>query len=250
MTADRTPPRLFPLTDNALTVEFGQAILPELHEQTRRLDMALAAHPFVGYQEAVPAYASLTVFYAPDAVQRAYPAFPTAYAAVAAYLERLLSRPVATDSSPQRRVAIPVCYDLRCAPDLPFVADQHGLSVEEVIAYHCRPIYRVFMLGFLPGFAYLGLVDERIATPRRATPRPQVPAGSVGIADRQTGIYPTASPGGWQLIGRTPLRMFNPAVPSPSRLAPGDEVRFYPIPYEAWLAHNAYDEKLRCTAVR
>lgn len=234
-------PRLFPLTDDALTVEFGRTISLELHEQVRRLDAALAARPFTGFREAVPAYASLTVFYAPDAVRHAYPAFPTAYAAVAAYLEGLRSSALATDAGPRRLVEIPVCYDLRCGPDLPFVAEQCGLSVEEVVALHCRPTYRVFMLGFLPGFAYLGLVDERIAAPRHATPRPQVPAGGVGLAGRQTGIYPAASPGGWRLIGRTPLRMFNPTSPTPSRLTPGDDVRFNPIPYETWLAHNDYD---------
>ncbi len=234
-------PRIFPIADDALTVEFGQGLSLELHEQTRRLDAALAARPFAGFQEAVPAYASLTVFYAPDAARRAYPAFPTAYAAAVAYIERLLSLPLATASDPRRLVEIPVCYDLRCAPDLPFVAERQGLSAEEVIARHCHPTYRVFMLGFLPGFAYLGLVDERIAAPRRATPRPQVPAGSIGIAGRQTGIYPAASPGGWQLIGRTPLRMFDPAAPNPCRLAPGDEVRFYPIRYEAWTARSGRD---------
>ncbi|OYT73556.1 MAG: hypothetical protein CFK52_01145 [Chloracidobacterium sp. CP2_5A] len=230
--------RMFPIADNALTVEFGQVISLECHERTRRLDAALAARPFEGFQEAVPAYASLTVFYAPDAARRAYPRFPTAYAAVAAYLEQLLSLPSPTDAGPRRLVEIPVCYDLRCGPDLPLVAEKRGLSVEEVIARHCRPIYHVFMLGFIPGFAYLGLVDERIAAPRRAKPRPRVRAGSVGIAGRQTGIYPTDSPGGWQLIGRTPLRMLDPASPNPSRLAPGDEVRFYPISYKAWLAQS------------
>ncbi|MCS7078921.1 MAG: 5-oxoprolinase subunit PxpB [Chloracidobacterium sp.] len=237
-----TNAHIFPIADDALTVEFGQVISPVLYERVRRLDAALAAQPFTGFREAVPAYAALTVFYAPDTVKWAYPAFPTAYAAVVAHLERLLSLPLATDDAPRRLVEIPVCYDLRCGPDLPLVAEQHGLSVAEVIAYHCRPTYRVFMLGFLPGFAYLGLVDERIATPRRPTPRPQVPAGSIGIAGRQTGIYPAASPGGWQLIGRTPLRMFNPTAATPSRLAPGDEVRFYPIGYEAWLAQNEYDQ--------
>ena len=163
-------PRIFPIADDALTVEFGQGLSLELHEQTRRLDAALAARPFAGFQEAVPAYASLTVFYAPDAARRAYPAFPTAYAAAVAYIERLLSLPLATASDPRRLVEIPVCYDLRCAPDLPFVAERQGLSAEEVIARHCHPTYRVFMLGFLPGFAYLGLVDERIAAPRHPAP--------------------------------------------------------------------------------
>ncbi len=235
--------RMFPIADDALTVEFGQAISPALHEQVCQLDQALAAHPFVGLQETVPAYASLGVFYAPEQVVRAYPTFPDAQAAVISHIEHLLRVLPPRASFPRRQVTLPVCYDLRCGPDLPFVAQQHGLSVEEVIACHTHTVYRVFMLGFLPGFAYLGLVDERIATPRRPTPRAHVPAGSVGIAGRQTGIYPTASPGGWQLIGRTPIRMFDPAAPQPARLQPGDEVCFYPIRYEDWLAASALEAK-------
>jgi inhibitor of KinA len=235
--------RIFPIADDALTVEFGQSISPALHEQVCRLDQALAAQPFAGLRETVPAYASLGVFYAPDQVARAYPTYPSAQAAVISHIEHLLRALPPSDSLPRRQVTLPVCYDLRCGPDLPFVAQQHGLCVEEVIARHTAPVYRVFMLGFLPGFAYLGLVDEHLATPRRPTPRPHVPAGSVGIAGRQTGIYPTTSPGGWQLIGRTPVRMFDPFAPQPARLQPGDEVCFYPIPYEEWLAALASEAK-------
>ncbi len=235
--------RIFPIADDALVVEFGHDLSLALHEQVCQLDRALAAQPFTGLQETVPAYASLGVFYAPDLVARAYPTFPSAQAAVISYLEHLLRILPPPTVFPRRQITLPVCYDLRCGPDLPFVAQQHGLSVEEVIACHANVVYRVFMLGFLPGFAYLGLVDARIATPRRPTPRPRVPAGSVGIAGRQTGIYPTDSPGGWQLIGRTPVRMFDPYAPQPTRLRPGDEVRFYPISYEAWLA--AVDSEVR-----
>ncbi|MGQ9896063.1 MAG: 5-oxoprolinase subunit PxpB [Acidobacteriota bacterium] len=231
--------RIFPIADDALTVEFGQAISLALHEQVCQLAQALVLQPFVGLQETVPAYASLSVFYDPARVTRAYPTFPTAQAAVISHVDCLLRTLPPPDSLPRQQVRLPVCYDLRCGPDLPSVAQQHGLSIEEVIAYHANTIYRVFMLGFLPGFAYLGLVDKRIATPRRPTPRAQVPAGSVGIAGYQTGIYPTVSPGGWQLIGRTPVRMFNPGALRLTHLQPGDEVCFYPISYEAWLAATA-----------
>lgn len=231
--------RVFPIADHALTVEFGQDISLALHEQVCRLDQALTTRPFAGLQETIPAYASLGVFYAPEIVAQAYPTFPSAQAAVIHYIEHVLHALPPPDSLRRRQVTLPVCYDLRCGPDLPFVAQQHGLSVEEVIACHSHRVYRVFMLGFLPGFAYLGLVDERIATPRRPTPRAQVPAGSVGIAGRQTGIYPTASPGGWQIIGQTPARLFNPYAPQPAYLQPGDEVRFSPMSYDAWLAASA-----------
>ncbi|MFQ3581490.1 MAG: 5-oxoprolinase subunit PxpB [Chloracidobacterium sp.] len=228
-------PRIFPIADDALTIEFGQAIDLGCYEQVRRLEQALLARPFAGFLESIPAYASLSVFYDPEVVARAYPRFPTAQAAVVNYVEGLSHAPWTESVEAHREIEIPVCYDLRCASDLPLVAQRCGLSVAEVIAYHSTPTYRVFMLGFLPGFAYLGLVDERIAVPRHPTPRAQVPAGSVGIAGRQTGVYPTVSPGGWQLIGRTPVPMFDPQANPPARLQPGDEVRFVPITYEAWL---------------
>jgi inhibitor of KinA len=124
---------------------------------------------------------------------------------------------------------IPVCYAPEYALDLDAVSRASECAPDEVVSRHAGVEYRVYMLGFLPGFPYLGLVDERIAVARRSTPRPYVPAGSVGIAGRQTGIYPIESPGGWQIIGRTPLRLFDPEAGTPPLLRPGDRVRFVPI---------------------
>ncbi len=124
---------------------------------------------------------------------------------------------------------IPVCYDLDFGPDLPDVAQHAGLSPEEIVRQHSAPTYLVYFLGFSPGFVYLGGLPEPLRTPRLATPRPSIAAGSIGIAGGQTGIYPVDSPGGWRLIGRTPVRMFDPEATPPTRLQPGDRMRFSPI---------------------
>ncbi len=126
-------------------------------------------------------------------------------------------------------IRIPVCYETICAPDLLSLASIKGITTDELIRLHSSTTYRVFMNGFLPGFAYMGKVDETIAAPRLTTPRQKVPAGSVGIAGDQTGIYPMESPGGWQLIGRTPLALFNTDSSKPCLIEPGDQVQFYPI---------------------
>eukprot|EP01136_Pigoraptor_vietnamica_P038048 Opistho-1_new@106825 len=145
------------------------------------------------------------------------------------------TRSVALDTATiANRITIPVCYDLSLAPDLVELATLHQLSVEEVIQLHTAQTYRVYMIGFLPGFAYMGSVDERIRTARKANPRTKVPAGSVGIAGEQTGIYPLDSPGGWQLIGQTPLPLFDATRTDPCLLQPGDEVQFCSISLTAF----------------
>ena len=141
-----------------------------------------------------------------------------------------------------RVVEIPVAYGGEFGPDIGFVAEYNGLTVEEVVEIHSKPLYRVYMLGFVPGFAYLGGMDERITTPRLEKPRLKVPAGSVGIAGKQTGWYAIESPGGWRLIGRTPLKTFNPMESPPSLVLPGDYVRFKPISEEEfWRIHRESD---------
>ena len=137
--------------------------------------------------------------------------------------------PTEVERAGAKLVAVPVAYGGPFGPDLPEVARFAGCSEDEVVERHASRTYRVYMLGFMPGFPYLGLVDERIAAPRRASPRTSVPAGSVGIAGRQTGIYPTASPGGWQIVGRTPVRLFDLDRHEPCLVLPGDVVRFEPI---------------------
>ncbi|GAB3503265.1 5-oxoprolinase subunit B [Emticicia fontis] len=180
-------------------------------------------HPFEGFKEAVPAYASLTVFYDVLRVRKAYPSHSIAYNIVENYLREALQNLSSSEKEESLLIEIPVVYD---GEDLDFVATHNQLSIEEVIQIHIQPTYRVYMMGFLPGFAYLGGMDERIATPRKSTPRTKVLAGSVGIAGKQTGIYPLESPGGWQLIGRTSLPLFNIDSSSPTLLKAGDLVRF------------------------
>jgi inhibitor of KinA len=134
-----------------------------------------------------------------------------------------------TGSSVAKVIEIPVCYGGEYGPDLTELAAQHQLGIEEVITLHSREVYDVTMIGFTPGFAYLSGLDERLFTPRKKQPRKSVPAGSVGIADQQTGIYSIESPGGWQLIGRTPVKLFDPERTDPFLLKPGNRLRFRPI---------------------
>lgn len=180
-------------------------------------------HSFGGFLEAVPAYASLTVFYDILLVRNAHPLANTAYTVVENYLITAFENLSLAETKEPTLIEIPVVYD---GEDLAFVADHNQLSIEEVIQIHTQATYRVFMMGFLPGFAYLGGMDERIATPRKSTPRTKVPAGSVGIAGKQTGIYPLESPGGWQLIGSTSVPLFDINSSNPSLLKVGDLVRF------------------------
>lgn len=182
--------------------------------------------PFKGFIEAVPAYASLTIFYDVIQVRNTYIFANTAYSIVENYLAIALENLNTSGVKEPTLIEIPVVYD---GEDLAFVAEYNQLSIEEIIGIHTKPTYRVYMMGFLPGFAYLGGMDERIATPRKSSPRTKVPAGSVGIAGKQTGIYPLESPGGWQLIGRTPLLLFNIDSPYPTLLKAGDLVRFVKV---------------------
>jgi len=214
------PPRLLPVGDAALAVQFGSRIDPAINVQVHALARALAEHPQVGLGEAVPAYCSLLLHYDPLVLS-----FSTVVALVQEAMAQTRSRP-----SPEPRVVeIPTCYGGEFGPDLAGVARHNGLSEEAVVELHSSRPYPVYMLGFSPGFAYLGGLPPAIAAPRLATPRIRVPAGSVGIAGAQTGIYPLATPGGWQLIGRTPLRLFDPERDPPARLHPGDRVRFVPV---------------------
>jgi inhibitor of KinA len=153
------------------------------------------------------------------------------YEQMVTQLQQLLpsAQAAAADYAPGPLIEIPVCYGGELGPDLDIVASHTQLAPEEVIARHAQPDYLVYMVGFAPGFPYLGGLDARLATPRRARPRPLVPAGAVGIAGLQTGIYSLPTPGGWRLIGRTPLRLFDPSRAQPSLLQAGDRLRFVPI---------------------
>lgn len=220
--------RIFPLGENALTVDFGNEISLDLNEKVLQLDASFAEKNFAGYIESVPAYSSLTVFFDVYAVKKNFAAFPTAFEAVKNFAENALQNLREVKSIKPRLIEIPVSFAEEFALDLDFVAAENKLLREEVIRIFLEKTYRVFMVGFLPGFAYMGEVDERIAAPRKPSPRLKVPKGSVGIAGRQTGIYPLESPGGWQIIGKTAREIFTPnSAESPAFLRAGDSVKFY-----------------------
>jgi inhibitor of KinA len=201
-------------------VEFEERIDPAVNARVIRLAAALRSAAIAGVRDVVPTYRSVAVYFDPvrtqgdDLVRR---------------LEREASDLPRTSAERRAPIQVPVCYGGEFGPDLADVANQARMTLDEVIALHSRGVYRVYMLGFLPGFAYMGLVDPKIATPRRATPRVRVSKGSVGIAGRQTGIYPSDTPGGWQLLGRTPSEPFNISRPSPFLFEAGDSVRFVPV---------------------
>ncbi len=220
--------KIFPLGDCAATVEFDNKISVEANNQVLALANFLDANSFSGLIEIVPAYASLSVFYDVVRIRRKFPDARNAFEIVENFLQNVVRNlDVSTEEKNSRLVEIPVCFDAEFAPDLEFVAASNNLSIEKVLEIFLARAYRVYMLGFLPGFAYMGEVDERIAAPRKDAPRLQVPKGSVGIAGRQTGIYSLESPGGWQIIGRANIELFTPEAASPTFLQAGDTVRFY-----------------------
>ncbi|MGE0043455.1 MAG: 5-oxoprolinase subunit PxpB [Vicinamibacterales bacterium] len=210
------------VSDTMLLVDFGQVIDPAVNARAIALGARLAAAAVPGVRDIVPAYCSVGVHIDPLLVD-----LVALEARIVAEAEAVLGEPVAPDRPP---VEIPVHYGGEAGPDLELLAAHAGLSTAEVIERHAARLYRVYMLGFVPGFAYMGGVDPAIAAPRHRVPRERVPAGSVGIAGEQTGIYPIATPGGWQIIGRTDLAVFDPSRDPACLLAPGDRVRFVPVP--------------------
>ncbi|HEV7699127.1 MAG TPA: 5-oxoprolinase subunit PxpB [Pyrinomonadaceae bacterium] len=220
--------RIFPLGDSALTVEFGNEISVDLNQRSIALSDHFESHPFPGFIESVPAYASATIFYDVAQVRRGFPESASSFDTVRSLADAALKTIKTTLVAESRVVEIPVHFDSTSAPDLAFVAKQSGLGENKVIELFTGRTYRVFMLGFLPGFTYMAEVDKRIATPRKDAPRASVPNGSVGIAGKQTGIYSLESPGGWQIVGRTDVEVFTPHAKRPTLLQPGDQVRFVP----------------------
>jgi inhibitor of KinA len=241
--ADRTGIELMPLGEGAVLVEFGKCISPQIHQKVRSLTNYLDRNSFPGMIEYVAAFASVTVFYDPMNVMsllddKSAAKDQTAYQIVVDLLRQIvLGLDYSTDSV-SRVVEIPVCYGGEFGPDLAYVAEHNKLTVEEVIEIHTSGEYLVYMIGFAPGFPYLGGLSEKIATPRRQSPRTAIPAGSVGIAGMQTGAYPITTPGGWQLIGRTPVALFRPQEDPPSLLQAGDTVKFRRISYEEYEAYR------------
>ncbi len=219
--------KILPLGDNALTVSFGNEISLELNNSALKLAQFFERNQFSGLIEVVPAYASLSIFYDVLIVRKIFPEFPTAYSAVKDFAENALQNLDEIPEKESRLIEIPVNFDKEFALDLEFVVSNNNLTPKKVIKIFTAQTYRVYMLGFLPGFAYMGEVDERIATPRKTSPRLEVPRGSVGIAGGQTGIYSLKSPGGWQIIGKTNIELFAPEDETPTFLQAGDLVKFY-----------------------
>lgn len=206
--------------DTGLIVEFGRDIDPDTNARVRTLARAVNRQKPEGIVEIIPTYRSLLVIYDP-----AY----TRPDALIPFLRRMESDAGAGKSSSRKVVDIPVCYGGEYGPDMETVKAASGLSTDEVIRCHSRPEYLIYMVGFTPGFPFLGGLDEKLFTPRLKTPRTLVPEGSVGIANNQTGIYPVASPGGWQIIGKTPLKLFSPDRENPFLYRAGDKIKFIPI---------------------
>ncbi|MGQ9507562.1 MAG: 5-oxoprolinase subunit PxpB [Candidatus Bathycorpusculaceae bacterium] len=213
--------RYLPFGDSALIVEFSEVISFEANQKVIALNEVISKVNIIGVEETVPTYRSLLIRYNP---------LKTTYEQLVFQIKDIEKNLNAFAVETERRkIIIPVVYGGEYGPDINYVAQYHGITEEKVVELHSEREYRVYMIGFVAGFPYLGEVPDEIATPRLETPRLKVPAGSVGIAEKQTGIYPCEAPGGWRIIGRTPLKLFNPLQEPPTLLRPGDIVKFKPI---------------------
>ena len=212
--------RIVPAGDSALVVEFEERIDPVISARGAALADALVAEHIAGVRDVVPTYRSVAVYFDP---------LRTNQQMLTGALERLAASTSRREWPCRVPIRVPVCYGGDYGPDLARVAAFAGLSENDVSEIHAAGTYQVLMLGFTPGFAYMGVVDARIAVARLETPRSRVPRGSVGIAKEQTGIYPSETPGGWPLVGRTPLRPFDLSRAEPFLFRPGDQVQFLPI---------------------
>lgn len=209
--------KLIPLSDSSVLLQLGDSIDPATNRQVHLLAAGLALDPLPGLRETVPGYASLAVHYDP---------LTLTHAQVCEWLESRINLAAESASHPVKTVEVPVTYN---GPDLDFVAAHCRLTIDGVVRLHTSVPYTVYMMGFTPGFPYLGILPEALRVPRLDVPRARVAAGSVGLAGAQTGIYPVDSPGGWRLVGRTTLALFDTIREPPFLFAPGDEVRFVAI---------------------
>lgn len=218
------------ISETAALVEFGKAINEETNKKVRTFCNYLDDHPFKGFVEYVPAFTSISIIYNPLELNCESP-----YEEVKELLEEMLCHVDFSKVYEENIVNIPVCYGGEFGPDIKYVAEINNLTIEEVIKIHSEGKYLVYMIGFAPGFPYLGGMSEQISAPRRESPRIAIPEGSVGIAGMQTGVYPIETPGGWQLIGRTPIKMFKLDRQPQSILKAGDIAKFYPISYDEYM---------------
>ena len=206
--------------DRAVLVELGDDISPQINQKVRGLYIGTKGHRIKGIKDLVPSYRSLMVVYDPLVIS---------LDSLESQMNEIWNALDDARLPDPRTVEIPVVYGDKYGPDLEWIADYHKMTPQDVIRLHTQPTYQVYMIGFMPGYPYMGEVPDELVTPRRKTPRTHVPRGSVGIAQKQTGIYPVASPGGWQIIGRTPVRLFDPQGKPPSFLEMGDRVKFFVI---------------------
>ena len=219
--------RILTVGDCAVSVEFGQEISLEINHKVMALKMVLEREPIRGIVELIPTYCSLLIQYDPMDLR---------YGQLRDRLEALVTQLDEVEMPPKQVVEIPVAYGGEYGPDLGEVARTHNISEEEVIKLHSEPEYPIYMLGFVAGFPYLGGMNKAIATPRKKSPRLKIEAGSVGIAGEQTGIYSVESPGGWQIIGRTPLKLYDVNRNEPVLLKAGQYIKFKPITKEEFRA--------------
>lgn len=215
-------PRLLPAGDSAVLIEWADSpeISDEANDRVHAFAQTLRNQNSTAITDLIAAYSSLLVNFDPRQLPRAQ---------ILSLIQEILQIAQPMEDRASRLVEIPTRYGGEFGPDLAYLAQHHQISEHEVIELHVSAVYRVYMLGFVPGFAYLGSVPEQIAAPRLETPRTRVPAGSVGIAGRQTGVYPLESPGGWRLIGHTDVQLFDPNQDPPTLLRPGDRVRFVKV---------------------
>lgn len=212
--------------DSSILIEFEKEIRPDINQKISATVQLLKAQHTPGVIDIIPAFCSLLINYDPRVIS---------YGEMKKRLEEILKIEVKAGERRKKVYEIPVCYGGKYGPDIQTIADNAGLSIEEVIEIHSSCDYLIYMLGFLPGFCYLGGLDERIHTPRLANPRLKISAGSVGIGGSQTGIYPLDSPGGWQLMGMTPVKTYDPEREVPILVEAGDYIRFIPIDEEEYL---------------
>lgn len=226
--------RILTAGDSALLIEFGKEINPETNRKITAIVQLMREQHIEGIVDVIPAFCSLLINYDPRVLS---------YEELKERMENLLKMETKTETTRKRIFEIPVCYGGKYGPDIDNIAEHAGLSVNEVIKIHSSKDYLIYMLGFLPGFTYLGGLDERIHTPRLASPRLTIRAGSVGIGGSQTGIYPLDSPGGWQLMGLTPVRTYDPERQTPILVEAGDYIQFIPIDEEEFLRIQKLVEK-------